>query len=185
MGPTQTEQRNGIALDLVSGTAQAFGEHPGAAAVRIRTTHQWEDGFAVAGRVAWAEQAGERADGRHAFRGDWPEPFGRDSGPTSAEMILAAVGSCVAATYALKAAVAGVAVDEIEVAVTGALDLRGFFETEAVRPGLSGVEVELTVHSGAEPAVLEELGRTVRRTSPALDVLANPVDVDVRVTRAH
>ena len=183
MGHMDTTQRNGIDTELMSGTIEAIRQDPGLGAVTIRTRHRWDDGFGVDGAAEWVEHAGVRKERRHRFRGDWPEPYGRDTGPAPGEGILAALGASIAATYAAKAADAGVSIDELEVAVTGRMDLRGFFELGGARPGLSEVAVEVIVHSSADDAVLEELGRTAARTSGAYDAVTNPVPGELTVRR--
>lgn len=60
------------------------------------------------------------------FRTDWPaEVGGRDSGPSPGEEILGALGRCVAMTYVTKAATRGVSIEELEVTIEAAVDLRG------------------------------------------------------------
>lgn len=175
---------NGIDRDVLQGTIASFREHPQAAAVTVRTRHRWDDGFGFDGRAEEVEQAGEIMPRTHTFRTDWPAPHGRDSGPTpGAESLLAAIGACVGTTYVVKAASQGVQIDELEVRSEGRLDLQGLFELDSVRPGFSKVTITVVVRSDADAGVLEELGRTVTRTSPVYDAIAHPVPIELSVQR--
>ena len=178
--------RNGIEVDQLEGMVEAIRAQPEAGTVTIRTRHRWEEGFAVDGSAEELETAGEVIARTFTFRTDWPpEAGGRDSGPTPGELVLAALGSCVASTYVIQAAAAGVDIDELEVTLEARVDFRGQFELAPVRPGLGGVKATVAVRSEADDATLEALGQAVGRTSPVCDSLANPVPIELSVTRRH
>jgi uncharacterized OsmC-like protein len=61
---------------------------------------------------------------------------GENTGPTAVETLLAALGSCVAGTYAAHATAHGVRLDELEVAVESAIDLNGFLQLAPTPAGL-------------------------------------------------
>lgn len=176
--------RNGIDLDVLNETVEGIRQHPEAGTVTVRTRARWDDGFAVDGRSEAVEQAGEVETRTHTFRTDWPEPWGRDSGPTpGAESLMATLGACVATTYIAKATLQGVAIDKLEVTVEGRVDLRGLFELGSACSRFSEITVTVGVRSEADDAVLDGLGQTTGRTSPVYDSLANPVPLHLRVQR--
>lgn len=177
-------QRNGIELDLLQGAVDAFREDPEAAKITIRTRHHWDDAFAVDTRDGSVEDAGEVTERAYTIRTDWPrEVGGGDSGPSPGELILAALGGCVAMTYVSKAAMRGVDIEELEVTIRAQVDLQGVFELDHVRPGLSRVAVTVGVRSDVDGAVLAALGETTARTSAVFDTLANPVPMELLVER--
>jgi uncharacterized OsmC-like protein len=179
-----TTWHNGLDPALLQDAVDELRDHPEAAAVTMRTRHRWDDGYAVDGATDEVEQAGEVTARTFTFRTDWPpELGGRDSGPSPGETLLAALGGCVAQTYITKAAVRGVDIDELEVAIEATVDLRGVFELDAVRAGLAGAVVTVRVRSGAGDAVLAELGRTVTRASAVYDSLTHPVPMRLAVQR--
>ena len=175
---------NGIDTDQLREMAEAIRAEPEAGRVTIRTRHRWDEGFAVDGHAEELENAGEVTRRRFTFRTDWPpEAGGRDSGPTPGELVLAALGGCLASTYATQAAMRGVDIDELEVTLEAAVDFRGQFELAPVRPGLSGVKATVAVLSEAENAAVETIGQAVGRTSPVYDTLASPVPIELSVER--
>ncbi len=176
--------RNGIEVERLEGMVVAIRTQPEAGTVVIRTRHRWDGGFAVDGNAEELENAGEVTARTFTFRADWPlAAGGRDSGPSPGELVLAALGSCVASTYVSQAATSGVDIDELEVTLEAQVDFRGRFELAAVRPGLGGVKATVAVRSAADDALLEALGEAVRRTSPVFDTLANPVPIELSVDR--
>ncbi len=176
--------RNGIDVEQLRGMAEAIRAEPEAGTVIIRTRHRWDEGFAVDGSAEELENAGEVTGRTFTFRTDWPLDAGsEDSGPTPGELVLAALGACVASTYATKAASAGVDIDDLEVTLEAPADLRGLLELAAVRPGLAGVKAIVVVRSEADDAALEALAEAVGRTSPVYDTLANPVPIELSVDR--
>ena len=184
-GQTGTPARdNGIDLELLRGVVDALREQPEAAAVTIRTRHRWDEAFAVDGFAEEIEEAGEVTARTFRFRTDWPPDVGgRDSGPSPGEAILGALGGCVAMTYISKAAMRGIVVEEREVGIKAQVDLQGVFELDSVRAGLLGAVVTVRVRSDADDAALEDLGRTVTRTSAVYESLANPVPLHIAVQR--
>ncbi|HUH08475.1 MAG TPA: OsmC family protein [Egibacteraceae bacterium] len=177
-------QRNGIDVDLLRGTSDEFRDDPDTAAITIRTTHRWGGGFAVDGSTDEIEAGGERTRREFTFRTDWPpEIGGRDSGPSPGEAILGALGGCVAMTYIMNATLRGIEVSELEITITGQVDLSGAFQLDDVRAGLSRVTVKVGVRSDAADDVLDDLGKTTERTSAVYETLANPVPMRLEVTR--
>jgi uncharacterized OsmC-like protein len=175
---------NGLDVDLLRGAAEELSSHSEAAKVTIRTRHRWDNGFAVDGYAHELEEAGEVTPRAFSFRTDWPpEIGGQDTGPSPGETILGALGGCVAMTYITKAATRGVDIEELEVMIEAQVDLRGVFELDAVRAGLTGAIVTVRVRSDADDGILDELGRIVTRASGVYDTFVNPVPVQLDVQR--
>lgn len=156
--------------DLLDATADALTTQPEAAVIHPAASTSLVPGTATEVRV--------RA-GRHAFTIDEPPVLGgTDLGANPVEHLLSSLGSCQVITYQVWAAKLGIAVDSIEVDVTGDLDVHGFFGLDpAVRPGFQSVEVSVRV-AGPEPVErYVELTAAVEEHCPVLDVLVNAVPV--------
>lgn len=129
-----------------------------------------------------ATQVSVRAGG-HVFTIDEPEDLGgADAGANPIEHLLAALGSCQVITYQVWADKLDLRLDEVDITLTGEVDLRGFFGLDAgVRPGFGSIEVEVRL-SGPEPAYrYDELVRQVERHCPVLDNLSTPVPVTTTI----
>lgn len=108
---------------------------------------------------------------------------GQDTAPNPVEYILAALGSCQEITYRLYADALGIPLNGVSVRLTGAIDLRGFFNVaQDVRPGFQTIEADVTLDSPASQEDLARLKDIVDRHCPVLDILRNstPVTLSLR-----
>lgn len=184
MTEQRTKNPNGFDLEELQRAASMLQEQPEAGRVAFRSRHEWDEKFAVDGRAEEIEQAGQVIRRSYEFRDDYPaELMGTNSGPAPMENLMAALGACVAGTYASQAAVRGIEIEELAVDLEAELDLRGMFKLAAVRPGLSGIRAKVRVKSGADDAALEELGRLSAQASPVFDSVSNPVPIESSVER--
>lgn len=134
-------------------------------------------------RTLEIEQIGQVIERRFTMRGDHPpELLGRNTGPTGVETLLAALGSCMAGTFAAQATARGVRIDALEVDLEGAIDLNGMFGLKPIRPGLSNVKLSFRVTSDADPGTLQEILHAAQSLSPVFDSMTKPVGVQVRLT---
>lgn len=136
-------------------------------------------------RAEAIEQLGDVIPRRFVLRGDHPpELLGENTGPTAVETLLAALGSCVAGTYAAHATAHGVRVDGLEVSVESAIDLNGFLQLAPTPAGLEGARVTIRVRTDADDDQLEEIRRIVSQASPVYDSVRRPVSIESRIVRA-
>ncbi len=185
-----TEQRaatpNGFDLEELQGAANMLQERPEAGRVAFRSRHEWDEKFAVDGHAEEIEQAGQVIRRSYSFRDDYPaELMGTNSGPAPTENLMAALGACVASTYASQAAVRGIGIEELTVDLEAELDLRGMFKLAPVRPGLSGIKAKVRVKSDADEEVLRELAELTAQASPIYDSMSNPVPIESSVEVAR
>ncbi|CDO31015.1 OsmC family protein [Mycolicibacterium porcinum] len=103
---------------------------------------------------------------------------GFDLGPTSPELQLGVLGSCLAHTLLIHAAASNVVLDAIEVTVSAQLDPRGGvegFDDAPKQP--TDVRYALRVTSPEAPATIERLVAHVDAVCPVLTLLRTPVAV--------
>ncbi|UCH48168.1 MAG: OsmC family protein [Betaproteobacteria bacterium] len=115
-----------------------------------------------------------------------PALGGTDSGPNPVELILAALGTCQEITYRAYATALGIPLDNVSVTVEGDIDLRGFFAVDdSVRAGYEAVRGTVHLESSASEEQLELLRGAVNAHCPVLDILSNPVPVelDLKITQ--
>lgn len=119
----------------------------------------------------------------HQVLSDSPPDFaGFDLGPSSPELQLGVLGSCVTHIVLIQAAQRQVPVESVDVDVRAVIDPRGG------RPGFEQVPVEphdirYTVHivSSAPREAIEALFAEVERTCPILNLLRRPQQVHAEV----
>jgi uncharacterized OsmC-like protein len=179
------EVLNGWNLEAFRETVATVESNPEAGRLTWRGRVSWDGHFGVDARAEEIEQLGEVIPRRFSLRGDHPpELLGDNTGPTAVETLLAALGSCVAGTYAAHATAHGVHLDGLEVTVESAIDLNGFLQLAPTPAGLDGVRVTMRVRSDADDDTLEEIRRIVTHASPVYDSVSRPVSVESRVARA-
>ena len=114
---------------------------------------------------------------------DSPPSFaGYDLGPSSPELALGALGSCLTHSWLIQAAAHNVPADSIEVEVTGQLDSRGSLlgrEDIPVHP--QDLAFTVTIVSPASEDEIEALRDAVDRACPILNLLRWPQQIEGRV----
>jgi uncharacterized OsmC-like protein len=170
---------NGIDTEQVAGFVQLLTSEPALADVAVRTRHRWDGGYTLATSGAGISVAGEvlARDEQHVVS-DRPALFGGgDRGCVPAELLLAALSSCVGSQLVEHAAVRGVELGDLQISAEGRVDLRGALDIEGVPVGLRDVSLDVEVASTADEEVLDDLLALAVRTSPVAATLGAGVGV--------
>ena len=111
---------------------------------------------------------------------------GGGEGPSPSMVLRSAISSCVAIGIKQWAARHEVPVDRVEVALETDVDARGQLGVrDDIAPGFLGMRLVISVHSAADPKVVDEVVRKSLKYSPIMDVLARPQCVETRVEMAQ
>jgi uncharacterized OsmC-like protein len=113
-------------------------------------------------------------EGNWTFLVDMPEPAGGNgAGPTPGIYGRAALGSCLAIGYVMRAAVMGIAIRHIEVEVQADYDDGALFGTVTnIPPGYIEVRYTVKVDSDAPEEKIMEMIETADQRSPYLDIFS-------------
>lgn len=116
---------------------------------------------------------------------DEPVVFGgTGSAPNPAEAALAALGASMEVTLRCWAEYLEIPVTSISVALSGALDSRGFFATDpSIRSGFGSINATLRVDSPAPAEQIEQLISRVQQCCPVLDLFRAPTPVTISLER--
>ena len=122
----------------------------------------------------------------HQVLADSPRDFvGYDLGPSSPELALGALGSCLTHSYLIQAAVQDVTLDSLEVEVTGQLDQRaGEAGYEGVPREPHGIAYTVHLDTSAPDEAVDRLHEAVERLCPVLNLLRNPQAISGPARRA-
>jgi uncharacterized OsmC-like protein len=120
----------------------------------------------------------EVTEGKWKFNADMPEVAGGNaSAPTPGVYGRAALGSCLAIGYMMRAARDGINIQSLEVEVQASYDDGPLFGTrDDVPPGYSGVKYVVTIESDASEKEILQLLDEADKHSPYLDVFARGQD---------
>ena len=162
--------------NLIVETQDAFRADPAGAQATFESVSSLGEGF-----------RSEVALRDHRLVVDEPESLGgTDAGPNPVELILAALGTCQEITYRAYAAALGIPLEHVSVTLEGDIDLRGFFAVdESIRPGYQGLRGTVRVVSSADEETLATLQQAVNAHCPVLDIVSNPVPVELTLEKAE
>ena len=111
---------------------------------------------------------------------------GYDLGPSSPELQLGVLGTCVTHIFEIQAALLQVPLDSIEVDVRGTIDPRGGHPGHEATPiWPHNIQYEVQVASSASDAQLNELFAAVEKNCPILNLLRNPQQVSGTLVRTQ
>jgi uncharacterized OsmC-like protein len=176
---------NGWNIDAMTEAVETVRQQPEAGQLTWRSRVSWDGGFGVDVRTREIEQLGQVMERRFTMRGDHPpELLGHNTGPTAVEALLAALGSCMAGSFAAQATARGIKLEGLEVDMESKIDLNGFFGLKPIRPGLSDVKLSFRVKSDADPRTLKEILEAAQSLSPVFDSVTRPVEVKVGLADA-
>lgn len=155
---------------LIADSQAAFRADPSKALATFESRSGLIDGFQTKAALR-----------HHTLTVDEPASLGgTDQGPNPVELVLAALGTCQEITYRAYATALGIPLSKVSVRLEGDIDLRGFFAVEpGVRPGYRGIRGTVTLESSADEATLKALREAVNAHCPVLDIIANPVPVEL------
>lgn len=173
---------NGFDTTVLGGLVELLQQDPAAGRVTFLADSRWEDGARVSTRVTGYRIDGElhHQDERdHVLVSDEPVEFGAaDTAPAPPEQLMAALGSCIAATASAYAALRGIQLSRMDVAVESHVDLHGFAGLDAnVRPGLSEIRTAITIAGDADEETLRELALLGYQFSVVRDTIQKGVPV--------
>lgn len=111
------------------------------------------------------------------------ESGGTDQGPTPLEALLAALAACLIMTLRLHAQRNRVEIDEINAVAEASVDPRGFIGR--AKPGLQDVKLRVTIKTGADQRIVEELVKKAEEYCPVADTLRTqtPIELVTEITR--
>jgi len=107
-----------------------------------------------------------------------PGLAGHSLGPSSPEMLLGALASCLVHTYLLQATLLDFPLDHVEVVIEGALDMTGVVGLPAEGPlKLEGLRYTPTITANASDEAIAQLHEAVEQTCAVLNTLRSPMTV--------
>ena len=112
---------------------------------------------------------------------DEPESFaGAGLGPNPLEAMLAGVGSCLAITAVVNAALLGIGIRSLRIDVQAEVDLAGFYGMTDEPKGFERLVCEVTLETDAGEHEAAELARLAEARCPGLGAIRLPTPIETR-----
>ncbi len=176
------EQINDINVPKIKELDQLVRANPALGKATFKVTSTWKRGTKTVIEVGTITAAGQSLfppTRSFVLTTDDPDVLGGvDNAPTPMETLVAALAGCITSGIATNAALFGVLLDEIEIAMEADMDLRGVLgHDKTVRNGLSDIRYTVSIKSPAPEDKVRRCKETIDRKSPVRDTIANPVNV--------
>ena len=179
---------NGVNVEALLGAREALTEAPQAARFKWRATGEWAGGTHTKSVVENFFGLGEEQKHRQAFNydTDHPEIFAsEDNGSTPVEFVLVGLSGCLTAGIAAVAQNRGIQVRSIKAILEGGMDIQGILGIDSdVRNGFDSVTVRYEIDADASQEDIEALVAQSQKRSAVFDIISNPTDVHVEVSKA-
>ena len=176
---------NGVNVEALLGAREALAAAPEAAQFRWRARCEWING--THSRTTVHDFFGLGAEHTHVtpftYDADHPEIFAsEDHGSTPAEILLAALASCLTAGVAAVATHRGVQLRSVSAVLEADHDVRGILGADPDVPnGFTNVRVRYAIDADASRADIEAIVAQSQKRSAVYDMLTNPTVVQVEV----
>ena len=183
---TQTKSVNGVNVDQLFENIGNIKAKPTLARFKFRLRNEWQEGGHNRSTIGDFYGVSQEHP-RKTFELDADEPpvlLGRDLGPNPVEYLLHALASCVTTAMVYHAAARGIEIEEVECAVDGDIDLRGFLGIDkGVRKGYEEIRMNYKIKADVTDEQLQELAQLGPTFSPVFDTVTNGTAVTVTAER--
>jgi uncharacterized OsmC-like protein len=187
METAEAHVNNGVNTQALLDAREALSGAPEAAQFKWRATTTWQNGTHSRTDVQGFYGLGQEQSHKSTFtlEADHPEVFAsEDNGATPAEILLAALGSCLTAGVAAVAQHRDIQLNKVKATVEGAMDIRGILGIDSdVRNGFGGIKVHYEIDADASEDDIKALVAQSQKRSAVFDALTNPTNVHVEVSR--
>ncbi len=179
---------NGVNVAALLGARDALSQAPEAARFKWRATSEWLDGTHSRATVHGFYGLGGEQKHRKAFQydADHPEVFAaQDNGATPVEFVLVGLAGCLSAGIASVAQNRNIQLRSVKATVEAGMDLQGILGIDAnVRNGFDGISVHYQIDADASPEEIAAIVAQSQKRSAVFDIITNPTDVTVTVSKA-
>jgi len=179
--------KNGVNVEALLGAREALEKAPQAAKFTWRASNKWINGTHSQTSVKEFFGLGEGQSHRQefSFEADHPEIFAsEDHGATPVELVLAGLASCLTAGVAAVAQMRKIQLRSVTATLEGGMDIQGILGMdEDVRNGFDGIKVSYNIDADATKDEIEALVAQSQKRSAVFDIVTNPTNVTVEVTK--
>lgn len=188
MSTDQVNIDNGVNVQALLDARAALTEAPEAAQFQWRATSEWVKGTHTRSTVEEFFGLGEdqKHKTRFVYDTDHPEVFAsEDHGSTPVEFVLVGLSGCLGAGIASVAQNRGIQLHSVKATVEAGMDLQGILGIDSeVRNGFDGIRVNYEIDADASEEEIRALVAQSQKRSAVFDVITNPTDIWVEVSKA-
>lgn len=132
----------------------------------------WKSGYETEARVARDQ----------LIQGDEPVAYGgKANGLSPQDLLLTAVGNCLAATFISGLSSKGIAVHSLKIAVSGRVNFRVAYAIDQGSPGFEKIDVNVDIRTDAPKDQVEHLLSQLYPSAPIPDTILRPVPINLHL----
>ena len=184
---TEKKIVNGVNVEQLFKSIEAFKQRPELAKFKFRATNQWAGGTHSLATVKDFYGPGQEDTSREARVFDLDEPpalLGNNQGTNPVEYLLVALSGCLTTSMVAHASAKGIVLRGVESRYEGDIDLRGFMGISPdVKVGYEQIRVYFKIDADISNDQKEELVRMGQKYSPVFNTIVNPTAVSVRLDK--
>lgn len=139
---------------------------------RYETTVVWDSGYHTTANVT---------DGQTIIGDEPPHYGGEGLGVAPQDLLLTAVGHCLAATYIGGLSAARINVESLRLHVSGRVNFGAAFAVSPGNPGFEDINVVVEVQTDAPQEKVTALLEKLKKTAPIPDTVMRPVPVNIEI----
>lgn len=179
---------NGVNTEVLLGARKALADEPAGAQFTWRATNEWlhatHTKATVKSYYGLGAEQGHKVES--TFEMDHPETFGEeDNAVTPVEYVLVGLGGCLSGGIAAVAQNRGIQLRSVKATIEGDMDILGILGADPdVRNGFNNVRVNYEIDADASEEDIEALVAQSQKRSAVFDIVTNPTNVTVSVTKA-
>lgn len=186
MEQVQSKSLNGVNVEQLIGTIEAVKGNAAIANFKFRSTTEWIKGGHCQTTIKdffGATQEDQSRPESFILEGDEPAVLlGENHGPNAVEAVLHALASCLSVGIVYNGSAMGIEIKSLRFEVEGDLDLHAFLGlSKESRPGYKNINVNVIADTSASKEEFQGLLDYVKDTSPVLDIITNPVPVNLDI----
>jgi uncharacterized OsmC-like protein len=142
---------------------------------RYQAIINWRSGYETEAEVA----------GDNTIQGDEPVAYGGNAnGLSPQDLLLTAVGNCLAATFIGGLSTQGITVHSLKIAVSGRVNFRVAYAIERGSPGFEAIDVQVDIRTDSPREQVERLLTQLYPTAPIPDTILRPVPINLNLNLA-
>lgn len=175
----QQKKVNGIDVAALRQAIADIKANPDAGQTRWKVTSRWQGGTRTDHVIDGVDIGGRKVNRQFEIQVDEPcELCGTNQYANPQEYLLAATNACMMVGYATVAAIMGVKLTQLELEITGDIDLRGFLDIDPdVARGYERLHYAFRLAGDGTREQFEKMHEVVQRTSPNYYNIANPIEL--------
>ncbi len=142
---------------------------------RYQAVIDWRSGFETLATVANSK----------TIEGDEPVAYGgKANGLSPQDLLLTAVGNCLAATFVGGLSAQGITIHALRIAVSGRVNFRVAYAIERGSPGFEAIDVQVDIDTDAPKDKVDGLLKQLYPTAPIPDTILRPVPIHLNLNFA-